>query len=372
MSIPEGEISKILSYWGLKEIPTKSRDFVHSEKVLQMIEEVKAGQNIRLLGEAGVGKSATLRELKVCLEEKIDDKYLVVPVELPWLVGKLQKYLTHEGFAVLCRELCDALDDYSKRGGSLPVGTGGLKSKIDESINKVSEPERYYYLRKLCEKARDDGIKIVVTIDDCDPLQHFDDFNNVNSLADLVHSIVFAYKPSEEKAMMRKGKREDQTITELSAQKERLEAFLRRSSPINLEGQTALATWKIARGKIGKKTDLLTDAAWAYGFAAAYCGESQSGQTLDFYAPKEKNISDSVLFFNPDRIGYFIWHCLVLGYNKKVKQIGEDIAKEAYHLALKGKREYARIDVKNIAVYSNEYLRAKKELNKELKKSKKT
>jgi len=371
---PEGDTVNYLDYWGLTENPLNSRDFVHTEKVIDIINYIKAGNSIKVLGPAGIGKSAVMREAKATLEEKIDEKYVFTVVGFNWLVDSTNTALTRDGMIALAHYVDAAFKTRFKKlkdkgiNEDYPTASYKHLEFILSNSDNIGPAVRFFHLQELFKKIKADGFKPVVVFDDADPVpQYFDNYDNLNSITELSHSTVFCYKYSEKAAGAQNATRpqNDETHTELAARRDRLEAFLRRSVEVVIEGQTAYNTLKIIRGKLGKR-DLLTDEALACGLKVAECGTKSQQTSLQTWSDG-KNIAGCLLY-NPGKIGMFLSYCLELACKQswpKNKKIDTEIAAEAYRKTLINSSGYVPLDSSIIARHLEEIKKARAELKAE-------
>jgi hypothetical protein len=371
-AVKEGDIAAFLQYWGLKENPAVGRDFVHTDLVDRIVDEVKANQGIWLLGEAGAGKSATMREVRDKLY-KLDNGYIATIVKFNWLVDQQTKTrITHGGLISLGYDLIDELDAFFKhqqdagKKDSWPTASGEHRRWLKEQADKLTEQERFYHLRKLFGKLKIDGYKPVIVLDDADSLQYFTDFNNLNDLMDMSQSAIFCCKPSVEKALQYEAvhKDENQTHTQLAADRERLVAFLRRCTKVYVRGQLPTTMLRIVRGKLSKRDNIITDEALAWGFAAAYCEDKSKSRTIDDFSTEAVVSNQNTMLYNPHIVGIFLKNCLVIGADREAKKIDTDIAREAYRETITGLRTYDRVDKVDIETHLEEIQKARTELAK--------
>jgi Cdc6-like AAA superfamily ATPase len=364
----EGEVADFLQFYGLTENPAQGRDFVRTGLAERIVEEVKAKQSVRLLGEAGSGKSALMREVKSILEG-LDQRYVVTYAKFNWLIDKqTQDCLSHGGLIALGNYFVKAFDEYFKSTDgkeSWPTNTHDNKQGLTDPSNKFQDAVRFFHLQELFEKLKKENYRPVIMLDDADTLQNFEDFDSLDDIIDMSTSTIFCYKPFEEKAMKRNvlRKDDDQTHTELAAQRQRLEAFLRRSIDVYVTGVPATTLLKIMYGKLDKKTDLLTDDALAYGFSAAYSGESARSTALEAFASNIACSGKTSKLYNPGRIGIFLRNCLIFGKEKKSKIIDKKIASMAYEKTDTGLRSYKKIEDIDIEPFLKDVLAAKQKYN---------
>ncbi len=356
---PEGDILTYLDYFGLTENPTISRDFVHTELVNRLTKLIRSRERIRLLGEAGIGKSATIREIKTRLEQDPREKYIVVPIAFNRLVDYNSTHITKDGLATIGLYALKVVDEYfdkeqeksKHKRKSIPdteEDIVGLK-KISDSIGLA---RRMLHLASYFEKALKSDYKIVVILDDADALQSFEDFNNLNDLIDMAYSTVISYKPAEEAASKQRAciREAGELFDEVKARQQKQAAFWRRTTSITIEGQPADVTLKILRGKISKREELLTDEAIAYGLMAAYCGKTPGADSLAAYT--KFGLRPNQLLYNPSRIGYFLASCLETAYRRKVTVapgcIDASIAERACRATIYNLAHFSMVDAPSL------------------------
>jgi len=364
---PEIDVLTYLKYWNLKEDPTKGRDFVHTDLVNLILERVDAGRSVRLLGDAGIGKSATTREVKALLEDRVREKYVVTTVPLNSLVDPNNRFITKGGLTAIGLYVLDEFELYFEKHGRDEV----LLSKVAEhtkALRSTSEsidaPVRTYHLTRLFEKAKDAEYKFVIVLDDADALQNFDSFDNLNKIIDSIHSAILCYKQAEERASKQRATmREDNEIgDEQKARKQRLDAFLRRSSSIPILGQPAKVVQQIVHGKLSKRADIFSDDALAYGLMAAYSSRAPPANSLGAYIA---GLRPEQPLYNPGKIATYLVLALEEGCRRQVKQIGPDIAELAYRRTVANLDVHGIIDVPSLDEHLQEFRLAKAELAKE-------
>lgn len=390
MRIPEGEVPEFLKFYGLKEDPAISRDFTRTELVDRVVAEVQAGQSLRILGVAGIGKSALMREIKSELHN-LNQNYVPTLVKFEWLVDHTQTRIDRDGLIALGHYVVDDYNNFFKqqqqkhrelskkeqkkvKRDDWPTRTKENRDALQSLSNKIGVGTRFFHFQKLFEKLENDDYKTVILLDDADALQYFTKFNCLDDLIDISHSVIFCYKPAQERDLVRKSfhKEEDQTHTELTAQRERLEAFLRRSLDVKMQGQTATTTLKIVRGKLNKQKNVILDEALAYGFLAAYCAEIKpKTMALEYYGKEATPLNKPTKLYNPGKIGIFLSRCVRLGFEQKEKPIEVDIAKKAYTETALGFRPYEKVSDVDVSEPLAEIVAARKILDKSSKKPRK-
>lgn len=359
---PQVDITTYLDFYGLKEDPTKGRDFVHTDLVDRMLGLIKAGRSIRLLGEAGIGKSATTRDLKTKLENDGNAKYIVATVGLHSLVDPNNRFITKGGLAALTLFVLDEFDSYfgKHKKKSIPHTEEHVKALRSVS-DTIDAPIRTYHLTKFFEKTTKAGYRVVIVLDDADALQNFENFDNLNYLVDRVHSAIICYKTAEERAARQRAiKKEDGEFhEETRARKQRQDAFWRRSFEITIPGQPADVVLQIMRGKLSKKEDLLTKEAQAYALMAAYSGRAPSADRMDAYVA---GLRPKQLLYNPGRIGAYLANCLEIGYRRQAKNIDADIGEVACRKTIANLDAYGAVDRPSLQEHAEELKLAKEKL----------
>lgn len=364
----EVDVTTYLKYFGLTEDPTQGRDYVHTPLVDRLVGLVKCRRSIRMLGEAGIGKTATIRELKERLEKDPEETYVVPVIQFRPLVDTNDRYITRDGLAALSLYVIKELNKYFIRKHKKQIMSGteeNIRVLRDTKNKNIGPAVRTFYLEDLFEKISQKDIKIVIVLEDADSLQWFDNFDHLNYLTSMVHSVIFSYKPSEEKASkedsLKKGK--DETNEERKARKQRKAAFWRRSSAVPIPGQPANVLYHIMYGKISKRIDLLTDEAIAYGFKAAYSDKAPSADKIDAYM---NGLRPNQPLYNPDKIGHFLAHCLEIGYLKRVEVapgcIDARIAELACRKTIANLDAYDMVDLPTLDVHMEELKLAKEKL----------
>lgn len=368
----EVDLTTYLKYFGLTEDPTQGRDYVHTYLVDRLVGLVKCRRSVRMLGEAGIGKTATIRELKDRLENDPEETYVVPVIQFRPLVDANDSHITRDGLASMSLYVLKELNKYfvKKHKKKMIAGTEeNIRVLKDTKNRNIGPAVRTFYLEDLFEKISQKDIKIVIVLEDADSLQWFDNFDHLNYLTGLVHSVVFSYKPAEEKASKERSlmKTKDETDEERKARKQRKTAFWRRSSAVPIPGQPGDVLYRIMYGKISKRLDLLTDEAIAYGFKAAYSGRGPSADRIDAYM---NGLRPNQPLYNPDKAGHFLAHCLEIGYLKRVKIepgcIDAKIAELACRKTIANLDAYDPIDLPNLETHMQELKFAKEKLGKNM------
>lgn len=315
-----------LGFYGLNEDPIKSKDFIHTKFVDGVVESIIAGRSIRLLGAAGMGKSATTRAIQATLREKSDPKskmYMVPIIDTLDDIIDVTKYcITHHGLIALGQYIIDEFDNYFEKQKDLgnesigyPPKTRDLRERIVRPGDSLGAPERWKDLKKLLQIIKEtDNFKVVILYDDTDKFEFFDDWNGFNSVSDRVHSVVYGFKESENEILQERDKRKNSAKSpkQKEGEKDRLYAFLRRSREVPIPGQEIEDMLHIVRGKLEKKDiEIITPAGIAEGLRVSYIRGTNPAQ------------------FNPGIMGFYLSNCVRIGYELREKPIGTRTAEKA-------------------------------------------
>jgi len=373
----EVDVTTYLRYFGLPETedPTQGRDYVHTSLVDRIIGLIKCKRNIRLLGEAGIGKTATIRELKERLGKDPKETYVVPVVQFKPLVDVNDTHITRDGLASLSLYVLKELNKYfikKHRKQIIPGTEENIRVIKDYKSRGIGPAVRTFYLEDLFEKISQTDIKIVIVLEDADALQWFDNFDHLNYLTSLVHSVIFSYKPAGEKASKERSliKNKDELEAERKSRKQQKAAFWRRSSAVPIPGQPGDVAYYIMYGKISKRIDLLTEEAVAYGFKAAFSDFAPPANKIDAYM---NGLRPNQPLYNPDKIGWFLAHCLEVGYLKRIKVesgcIGAEIAEFACRKTIANLDAYDPIDLPNLETHLKEVRLAKEKFQADIEKA---
>jgi len=358
----------LLEYFGLKEVPTKGRDFINTYIVDRAYKFIKNGVSVRLLGDAGIGKSATIRALKAKLLADCDKNYIVPVIEFRPLVDPNERFITRDGLRAIGLHIVKELNNhYRRQHKRWPFGyLDEHRAALKKGEKEMGPATRSYWLEDMFEKLKEKDMRFVIMYENSDSLQWFTNYELLNWVGEQVHAVLYSHKPSEERASQKRAmmKEKDELHEEVKARRQQQKAYLRRSKQITIPGQPGDVLLQIMHGKMSKKLDLLTNEAIAWGFKAAYCGRAPSGIRLDVYID---GLKPNQLLYNPDKAGHFLEYCLELGCAKgvEVKQgcIDASIAKVACVNTIKNLDFYDAVDAPGLDTHAKEFESSWKKLN---------
>ncbi|HLE07407.1 MAG TPA: ATP-binding protein [archaeon] len=327
---------RYLDFYGLKTDPTKARVVISTEHAEDVFDLIKAEKSVRLVAEAGTGKTTILREVKKKLVEEFDGRLLVPIIPFDALPDtSTHTYIGRGGITVIGR--------YIVR--ELKKSTGGIPGKISDDVaalrrsgRDVSAQEKSDHIHQILEKIREPPIEreIAIFFDDADSLASVEDLNTLGEFIDNCYATVFAMKPSVGSEIKGRDPIEEKVLREKS------QAFLRRTQEYTINGYPVKVLMEIVERYVSqikrKERRLVEDAplfpfnnkALAIGLGVAY--------TM-------KEDGEGAKLYKPDRFLDFLSQCLQIGYHTKTGLIEPGIAKKAAQKTAYGRSRDAGMSV---------------------------